>query len=395
MVTMQSARVRAPELTGRGWLNTGGRDIHLADLRGKIVLLDFWTFCCINCLHVIDELRAIEDKYADVLVVIGVHSPKFEHEKDPVALSAAVERYNVTHPVLDDPELTTWAQYAAKAWPTLAVVDPTGYLVATMAGEGHAEGLERLINQLVAKHDADGTLHRGHGPYVAPAVHHGDLRFPGKAMVTRGWHVPRLVLGRAHDRRTRGGRRDRTAADRHRRARSRRRPARPGAVQRAAGPVRVARTRRRDRRLRHRRRGHRESPASRPEPGATARSVRSPAPATRGDPIPVRARTMPSRSTCPRRGTSRGSTTRSSSPWPASTSSGGSIRSSGPRACTPARPSRRSGTVRWPKCGWPSRPACRPRAVGCGSRTVNHQRSAGSSTARCTPPPVRDSSTSV
>ena len=181
---MTTFRVRAPELTGRGWLNTGGRDLKLADLRGKIVLLDFWTFCCINCLHVIDELRAVEEKYADVLVVIGVHSPKFDHEKDPVALAAAVERYNVTHPVLDDPELTTWTQYAAKAWPTLAVVDPTGYLVASMAGEGHAEGLERLINQLVAKHDADGTLHRGDGPYVPPAVHHGDLRFPGKAMVS-------------------------------------------------------------------------------------------------------------------------------------------------------------------------------------------------------------------
>ena len=100
MVTMQSARVRAPELTGRGWLNTGGRDIHLTDLRGKIVLLDFWTFCCINCLHVVDELRAIEEKYADVLVMIGVHSPKFDHEKDPVALAAAVERYHVTHPVV-------------------------------------------------------------------------------------------------------------------------------------------------------------------------------------------------------------------------------------------------------------------------------------------------------
>ena len=84
MVTMQTARVRAPELTGRGWLNTGGRDIHLADLRGKIVLLDFWTFACINCLHVIDEIRALEEKYADVLVVIGVHSPKFDHEKDPM-----------------------------------------------------------------------------------------------------------------------------------------------------------------------------------------------------------------------------------------------------------------------------------------------------------------------
>ena len=100
-----TARVRAPELRGRGWLNTGGKDLTLADLRGSIVILDFWTFCCINCLHVLDELRPLEERYGDVLAVIGVHSPKFEHEKDPAALAAAVERYGVAHPVLDDPEL--------------------------------------------------------------------------------------------------------------------------------------------------------------------------------------------------------------------------------------------------------------------------------------------------
>src|SRR5690606_14316765 len=93
-------RVRASELVGRSWLNTGGRELSLADLRGKIVLLDFWTFCCINCLHVIDELRPLEERYRDVLVTIGVHSPKFVHEADPAALAAAVERYDVTHPVL-------------------------------------------------------------------------------------------------------------------------------------------------------------------------------------------------------------------------------------------------------------------------------------------------------
>ena len=63
-----TVRVRAPELRGRGWLNTGGRELTLTDLRGKIVLLDFWTFCCINCLHVLDELRPLEEKYGDVLV---------------------------------------------------------------------------------------------------------------------------------------------------------------------------------------------------------------------------------------------------------------------------------------------------------------------------------------
>jgi thiol-disulfide isomerase/thioredoxin len=180
------ARVRAPELRGRGWLNTGGKALTLADLRGKIIILDFWTFCCINCLHVLDELRPLEEKYADVLVIIGVHSPKFAHERDPGALAAAVERYGVEHPVLDDPELVTWQQYAAKAWPTLSVVDPTGHLVASMAGEGHAEGLARLIDQLITEHEAQGTLRRGYGPYVPPAEPRTALRFPGKAVVAPG-----------------------------------------------------------------------------------------------------------------------------------------------------------------------------------------------------------------
>jgi thiol-disulfide isomerase/thioredoxin len=176
-------RVRAPELRGRGWLNTGGRELRLQDLRGKIVLLDFWTFCCINCLHVLDELRPLEDKYGDVLVVVGVHSPKFEHERDPQALAAAVERYGVAHPVLDDPNLWMWDQYAAKAWPTLTIVDPEGYVVALMAGEGHAEGLSRLLDELIATHEAKGTLHRGAGPYQPPAEPTTTLRFPGKAVV--------------------------------------------------------------------------------------------------------------------------------------------------------------------------------------------------------------------
>ena len=96
------------------------------------MLLDFWTFCCVNCLHVLDELRPLEEKYADVLVVIGVHSPKFEHERDPAALAAAVERYGVTHPVLDDPELVMWQQYAAQG-----VADPV---------RGRPDGLPRRVD---------------------------------------------------------------------------------------------------------------------------------------------------------------------------------------------------------------------------------------------------------
>jgi thiol-disulfide isomerase/thioredoxin len=175
-------RVRASELVGRNWLNTGGKSLDLESLRGKIVLLDFWTFCCINCLHVLDELRPLEQQYSDVLVTVGVHSPKFEHEADPVALAAAVERYEIHHPVLDDPELETWKAYTARAWPTLVVIDPEGYIVAHLSGEGHADGLSVLIPELIAEHEAKGTLHRGDGPYVAPEPTSGTLRFPGKAL---------------------------------------------------------------------------------------------------------------------------------------------------------------------------------------------------------------------
>lgn len=184
--TARRPRVRAPELRGRAWLNTGGRTLSLQDLRGKIALLDFWTFCCINCLHVLDELRPLEETYADVLVTVGVHSPKFAHEADPAALAAAVERYDVHHPVLDDPELETWQQYAVRAWPTLVVVDPEGYVVAQLSGEGHGHALDVLLAELVREHEAKGTLHRGDGPYVAPPPPATALRFPGKVVVLPG-----------------------------------------------------------------------------------------------------------------------------------------------------------------------------------------------------------------
>ncbi|SDK53006.1 NHL domain-containing thioredoxin family protein [Streptomyces indicus] len=181
------ARVRAPELIGKGgWLNTGGEQLSLADLRGRITILDFWTFCCINCLHVLDELRELEERHKDTVVIVGVHSPKFVHEAEHAAVVDAVERYEVHHPVLDDPELATWKQYAVRAWPTLVVIDPEGYVVAQHAGEGHAHAIEKLVEELEAEHEAKGTLRRGDGPYVAPEPVATDLRFPGKALLLPG-----------------------------------------------------------------------------------------------------------------------------------------------------------------------------------------------------------------
>ena len=170
-------RTRAPELTGRGWLNTDG-PLRLADLRGRFVLLDFWTFCCINCLHVIDELRSLEEAHADELVVIGVHSPKFLHEADPDALAQAVRRHRVDHPVLDDPDLRTWQAYTARAWPTLVLVDPEGYVIAQYAGEGHVHAIDALITDLAPSYRIESSAPR-RARARAQAL---ELAFPAKAI---------------------------------------------------------------------------------------------------------------------------------------------------------------------------------------------------------------------
>src|SRR5699024_3667144 len=161
-----TARARGSALRGRGWLNTGGVDLDLEDLRGKIVLLDFWTFCCVNCLHVLDELRPSEEKWDQELVVIGHPAPEFEFEKEPVVFADNIERDEVTHPVIDDPELTTWTEYCARARPTLMVLDTHGRIAGNLSGEGHAANLAALVGKLVAEGEADGSLRRSPAPPV-------------------------------------------------------------------------------------------------------------------------------------------------------------------------------------------------------------------------------------
>jgi thiol-disulfide isomerase/thioredoxin len=175
------ARTRAPELRGSGgWINTDG-PLTLAGLRGRIVVLDFWTFCCINCIRVLEELRPIEARFAAELVVVGVHSPKFPHEADHAALRRAVARHHITHPVLDDPDLETWEQYGIKGWPTVVVIDPEGYVVGGISGEGAGPVVERAVVELIAEHTAKRTLDVGAPVAVASDVATtGPLAFPGK-----------------------------------------------------------------------------------------------------------------------------------------------------------------------------------------------------------------------
>jgi thiol-disulfide isomerase/thioredoxin len=173
------ARVRAPELDGAGgWVNS--EPLTLAELRGRVVLLDFWTLACINCLRVAEELRSLERRFAGALVVIGVHSPKFPHEHDHAAVRMAVARHRVEHPVLDDPGLVMWDAYAVRAWPTLVLVDQAGRVVTTLAGEGHAEQLAREIEALIVEGDATGAQRR-EVMVSEPELHGtGELAFPGK-----------------------------------------------------------------------------------------------------------------------------------------------------------------------------------------------------------------------
>jgi thiol-disulfide isomerase/thioredoxin len=175
-------RVRAPEFVAGDWFNAAA-PLSLKGLRGRFVLLDFWTFACGNCLHVLDELRPLEAQYGDVLTVVGIHSPKFPHEAEPAAVAAAIERYEVHHPVLNDPALTLWQQYAVRAWPTLVLIDPEGYVVAQAAGEGQVSALAAMLDRLVPEHEGRGTLHRGDGPYEPPAPVPTALRFPAKAVL--------------------------------------------------------------------------------------------------------------------------------------------------------------------------------------------------------------------
>src|SRR3712207_3570738 len=125
----QGERVRAPELEGgRGWLNTDA-PLSLAALRGKVVLLDFWTYGCVNCMHVIPDLKRLEEKYRKQLVVIGVHSAKFENEKETENIRRIVLRYGLEHPVVNDADFRIWKSYAVRAWPTQVLIDPADYVV--------------------------------------------------------------------------------------------------------------------------------------------------------------------------------------------------------------------------------------------------------------------------
>jgi thiol-disulfide isomerase/thioredoxin len=178
-------RVAAPELEGGvAWLNTAG-PLRLKDLRGKIVLLDFWTLCCINCIHVLPDLARLEKKYANELVVIGVHTAKFQNEKNTESIRKAILRYEISHPVVNDAEQRIWDTFGSRSWPTLILIDPEGYAVWGDSGEGHYETLDAEIGRLIKIHKAKKTLNDKPLKFQLARLHENGaspLFFPGKVL---------------------------------------------------------------------------------------------------------------------------------------------------------------------------------------------------------------------
>jgi thiol-disulfide isomerase/thioredoxin len=177
-------RIPAADLTGGvEWLNTAG-PLSLKQLRGKVVLLDFWTFCCINCIHVIPELKFLEAKYPHELVVIGVHSAKFHNEKESGNIRQAILRYEIEHPVVNDAEMILWRKFGVNSWPTLVLIDPEGFYCGYVSGEGNRDLLDAVIQKVIAHHRAKGTLDETPLRFALERDKEqaSPLRFPGKVL---------------------------------------------------------------------------------------------------------------------------------------------------------------------------------------------------------------------
>ncbi|MCA9178868.1 MAG: redoxin domain-containing protein [Planctomycetales bacterium] len=176
-------KLRAPELDGGVWLNTRA-PLRLSDLRGKFVILDFWTYCCINCKHILPELKKLEHEFDKNVVVIGVHSPKFAGEQDEQNVRDAIVRYDIEHPVLSDPRLALWRRYDVDTWPSLRIIDPEGYVIAVYEGEIGYDKLRTFFTKQIAAYRRRSKLDETPLRFdlERAKVEPSPLHYPGKVL---------------------------------------------------------------------------------------------------------------------------------------------------------------------------------------------------------------------
>lgn len=155
-----SQKIRAPEFTGaHAWYNTD-HFVTLSELYGKVILLNFWSYDCINCLHTLEDLRRLEEKYPDELQIISVHAGKFLEERRNSNVRQAVLRFDIKHPVVNDPQFEIWEQYGVQVWPTVYIIDPEGYAIGFAAGDNSYEMLDEIISDLIDDAEEQETLSR-------------------------------------------------------------------------------------------------------------------------------------------------------------------------------------------------------------------------------------------
>lgn len=173
-------RPDAPELAGASaWINAE-KPVTIADLKGKVVLLDFWTFGCINCMHVIPDLKKLEEKYGKELAVIGVHSAKFSNEKSTENIRKAAQRYGLEHPIANDNGFKIWDSYGVSSWPTLVLIDPSGKFLGRVGGEGNYEILDKYIAHTIKIFDEKKLIDRTKTIGKPEKLVTPVLKFPGK-----------------------------------------------------------------------------------------------------------------------------------------------------------------------------------------------------------------------
>jgi thiol-disulfide isomerase/thioredoxin len=145
-----AAQDTAPNFVGiTNWFNSA--PLNIADLRGKVVLVDFWTYGCVNCVNTLPHVTALYNKYRDRgLVVVGVHTPEFPFERSAGNVQAALKRHGITYPVAQDNDSKTWNAYRNQYWPAQYIVDQNGKIVFQHAGEGQYEEIDRTVARLLS-----------------------------------------------------------------------------------------------------------------------------------------------------------------------------------------------------------------------------------------------------